>query len=90
MNVAAYQDDYSHEHQIDEEVSWLTERRRCCLETAAIGVQEVRIQYQAKFRPREDESRDASPELWKRSQCEDIVFEEYEVVRADDAHPRRY
>lgn len=83
----AYQDDHSHKHEVDKEVSSLSESRRCCLKAASIRVQEVRIQDQAHLRSREEESCDASPDLRKHFKREDVVFEEEHIAWTDDAHP---
>lgn len=56
-----YQDHECHEDQVHEEVAWTGEPCRMHLKLASVGVEEVRIHYQAEFRSGQDERSEYAP-----------------------------
>ena len=84
-----YQDDDGNEGKVGEEVSRLREARGLRFQLASIRVQEVRVKDQAELRCGEDQRGDEPPHFRYGSQGENLVFQEDDGRRADDAHPCR-
>ena len=56
-----YQDHECHEDQVHEEVAWTGEPRRLHFKLASVGVEEVRIHYQAELWSGQDKRGDDAP-----------------------------